>query len=480
MRRYFLPVLLSLLLAGCMVGPNFHRPCAPNTKTYTHAPQPTKTVGKTVKTQYFVSKADIPGQWWTLYHSPALNNLIVKGLANSPNLAAAKASLRQAQYTYRAQWGNLMLPQVNGTFSAQRQRFSSATIGDEFPSSIFNTFNATVNVSYTFDVFGASRRQLEALCAQVDYQNFQLQAAYLTLTSNIVTTTITIASLQAQIKATHELIQSQADQLAIVKKQFKLGGASRADVLSQDSQLASTTATLPPLQQSLAQSRHMLAILIGELPSESDIPMVELDALILPGKIPISIPSLLVRQRPDIRASEALLHAASAQVGVATANLYPQITLTGTNYGWTSPVLPHLINPANNIWGIGGQLLQPIFNGGALRYQRCAAIAAYEQAAAQYKQTVLQAFKNVADSLRAVENDAKLLQAQKWAEVSARDSLNLTLKQYRLGGVSYLNLLTAQRQYQQARIGRIQAQAARFNDTAALFQALGGGWWNVC
>ncbi len=488
--RFFIILFLALPLTACMVGPNFKSPPAPRTKQYTPAPAPTKTVsapesGSAGKAQKFLSGSDIPGQWWKLFRSPELNGLINAGIANSPNLDAAKAVLRQSRQALIAQIGTLF-PTFSLGLSAERERFSGeefgittapGTLPTPIASNIFNVFTAQVNVSYTLDVFGGLRRQIEAQKAQMDYEFFELQAAYLTLTSNIVTTAITAASLQAQIDATRELIQLQVDQLAIVKRQFDLGGASKADVLTQETQVAQTRATLPPLQQRLAQSHHAMSVLIGELPSTNRLPKIDLDKLHLPARLPVSLPSRLVGQRPDIRAAEALLHSASAQVGVATANMLPQITLTGS-YGYLNNRPAHLFSPENNVWNIIAGLTQPIFSGGSLKAKRCQAIAALQQSAAQYKQTVLQAFQNVADTLRALEHDAKTLREQKRAETAAHDALLLTQKQYKLGGVSYLSLLTVQKQYQQARISRIQAQAARYTDTAALFQALGGGWWN--
>lgn len=470
------------LLSGCMVGPDFHSPSAPKTKAYTETPRPTKTVatpaaGKAGKAQYFAAGKDLPAEWWTLFHSQEINQLISTGLANSPNLAAAQASLRQAKEAMNAQIGNLLFPALSVQAIANRQGFSDAAFGINGNNPIFNLFNPSFNIAYTLDAFGGSRRQIEALKAQVDYQAYQLEASYLTLTSNIATTAITASSLHAQIKATQELILSQEETLAIVKKQYHLGGASGADLLTQETQLAQTRATLPPLQQSFTQALHVLAVLIGAFPSETNLPPIDLEHLALPTQLPLSLPSSLARQRPDIRASEALLQAASAQIGVATANLYPQITLNGS-YGWETNVASALFSPHTAVWSLGGQILQPIFNGGALMAKRRQAIAGYEQAEAQYRQTVLQAFQNVADTLRAIENDAQAFRAQKEAEIAAKSSFLLTKKQFRLGGVSYLSLLTAERQYQQTKIGRIQAQAARYNDTVALFQALGGGWWN--
>jgi len=483
-RQFLITTLVSIVLAGCMVGPDFHSPASPKTNTYTGSPLPAKTVGtKTAsdgeKSQHFylVSGQEIPAAWWSLYHSDALNALICIGLANSPNLAAAQASLRQAEETFNAQIGTSLYPSVGVQLTGERQRLSSAGFGGDFASTTFNTYNASVNVSYTLDFFGAARRQIESLGAQIDYQNFLLEASYLTLTSNIVTTAVTIASLKAQIQATQQIIQSETDQLAIVKKQFNLGGASGSDVYSQETQLGQTRASLPPLEQSLAQNLHALSVLVGALPNENKYPELTLSQLHLPKNLPVSLPSSLVRQRPDIRASEALLHAASAQVGVATANLYPQITLTGA-YGYENQTIANIFTAHNIAWNYGASLLQPIFNGGALRAKKRAAVAGLEQAAAQYRQTVLQAFQNVADTLRALQNDAKALKAEKEAEIAAKKTLTMTQEQFKLGGVSFLSLLIAQRQYQQTRIDLIKAQAARYADTAALFQALGGGWWN--
>lgn len=489
-------LLLSALLAGCMVGPDFHAPRSPVVTRYTEYPQPKKTTyikaaGRGGKTQYFRSGEDIPSQWWRLFRSPAINAMVCKGMAQSPTITSAREALVQAEETLNAQIGSTMLPSFTYTLAGERQLTpvlsaggsaaspaTAATASGANPTgTIFNLFNATVNVAYTLDIFGGLRRQIEQLGAQVDFQCFELHAAYLTLTSNIVTTAITIASLREQIKSTRELIKLQRDSLHIIKGQFQLGGASNADVLQQESQLAATIATLPPLAQSLAQNLHALSVLLGELPSHNQLPKIDLNHLHLPTDLPISLPTLLVRQRPDIRASEALMHSAMAQIGVATANLYPSLNLTG-QYGWQSLVASALGRTATKMWNYAGTLTGPIFNGGALMATRRAAIAAYRQALANYELTVLQAFQNVADALRAIEHDAQALKAIKDAEIAAKRSLTLTQYQYKLGGVNYLSLLIAQRQYHLATINRIRAQAARYTDTVALFQALGGGWWN--
>ncbi len=465
---------------GCAVGPDFRTPEAPDTKAYTAAPLSGKTASAPVAggaEQRFILGRDIPDQWWTLFRSEALDRLIRRALAGSPTLAAARARLREAQENRRAQFGALF-PSVDANVSASRQKISGASFGQpdtSFPA--FNLYDASVNASYTLDLFGGTRRQLEALESQVDYQRYQLEGAYLTLSSNMVTSAVKEASLRAQIRATREIVAVQEKQLGTVEQQFRLGGVTRSDVLAQQAQLAQTRSTLPALERDLEQTRHQLAVLAGLLPGEAGFPAFELDALRLPQELPVSLPSSLVRQRPDIAASEALLHAASAQVGVATANLYPQITLTGS-YGSETTTLGSLFSAGAEIWSLGAGLLQPIFHGGTLTAKRRAAVAAYDQAAALYRETVLQAFQNVADVLRALDTDASTLQAQADAEAAARATMDLTEKQFQLGAVSYLSLLNAQRQHQTAIIGLVQARAARFADTAALFQALGGGWWN--
>jgi len=312
----------------------------------------------------------------------------------------------------------------------------------------------------------------------VEYQRYLLEGALLTLTANLVTTAVQEAALRAQIQATREIVAAEERQLDLVDQRFQLGGGSRPDVLAQRAQLAQTLATVPPLEKQLALTRHRLALLAGTFPGEAGgLPVFDLDGLSLPRELPVSLPSSLVRQRPDIRAAEELLHAASARIGVATANLYPQITLTGS-LGSEASKVQDLFGRGTSVWGLGAGVLQPIFRGGELTAKRRAAIAAYSLAEAQYRGTVLQAFQDVADVLRALELDAQTLKAQADAEVSAKASLDLAREGFQLGATSYLTLLNAERQHQQARIGRVQAQAARFSDTAALFQALGGGWWN--
>jgi len=428
--------------------------------------------------QRFLSGGEIPARWWELFRSEALDRWIRVALADSPTLGAAEATLRRAQEIRRARSGEL-LPSVDGNVSASRQQFSGGSFGEpNLQINPFTLYNASVNVSYTLDLFGRTRRDLEALQAQVDYQGFQLEGAYLTLASNIVTAALQEASLRGQLQATRGILATQEEQLGLIEKQFELGGIARTDVLAQRASLAQSRATLPPLEKRLSQTRHLLAILAGRFPGDAaDLPEFHLEDFRLPEELPVSLPSSLVRQRPDIRSAEELLHAASARVGVATADLYPQITLSA-RYGTEAVQVGDLFRPGTAVWGIGAGLLQPIFHGGALEATRRAEVAGFDQAAAQYRGTVLAAFRDVADVLRALEYDAMTVKAQGEAEAAARDTLDIAKKQVRYGATNYLSLLDAQRQYNLARILLVQAQAGRFADTAALFQALGGGWWN--
>jgi len=467
------------LLAGCAVGPDFHRPAAPDTTGYTAEPLPSETAHAEVhggEAQRFAAGEDIPAQWWTLFHSAPLNALIERALRANPDVAAAQAALRQARENVYAGEG-AFFPSVDGDLSATRERGSGASFGLKGPVSIFGVSTAAVSVSYPLDVFGGTRRQVESLEAQAEFQRFQLEATYLTLTANVATAAIQEASLRAQIAATREIIDAESQELEVLQRQLELGGAAKTAVLAQAATLAQIRATLPPLEKQLAQVRDELAALTGRFPADEPVERFELASMELPQTLPVSLPSALVEQRPDVRASEAQLHSASAQIGVAVANMLPQLTLTG-QMGATATPISSLFGPGTGIWSLGAGLVQPLFHGGELLHQKRAAEAAFDHAAAQYRSTVLAAFQNVADTLRALESDANALNAQVVSERSAADSLDLAREQFQLGAISYLSLLTAEQTYQQARIGLVQAQANRFADTAALFQALGGGWWN--
>jgi NodT family efflux transporter outer membrane factor (OMF) lipoprotein len=474
---------LALALAGCAVGPDFKTPPPPQvadaSHPYTPVPVPAQTAsapGIGGGSQRLAMGQDIPAQWWQLFRSEPLDLLIRSALTQSPTLASAQATLRQAQENYEADAGKKLVPSLSGQLGAQRERQSPAE-GGVPGHNVFSVYNASVNVSYTIDAFGATRRELEGLQAAVDYQRYQVEAAYLSLTANVVTTAIQEASLRAQLRATNDVIEAESKSFDLVQKQARLGAIARSTLLSQQAQLAQTRATVPGIEKALAQTRQQLSVYAGRLPGDPGLPEFTLESLQLPGNVPVSLPSELLRQRPDIRASEALLHQASAQVGVATANLYPQISLSGS-FGSQALRADKLFSAGTLAWSVGAGLVQPIFNGGSLQASKRAAVAGYDAAAAQYRQTVLNAFLGVANTLRALDLDAVALQAQAEAASLARQQMDLVDRQFRIGAVSYLTLLDAQRTYQQTQVTLAQAQAARYADTAALFQALGGGWWN--
>jgi len=472
--------LAATVLCGCAVGPDFHTPAAPPTDHYLAGAPIEHTAGSAAElgeAQTLIIDEDIPAQWWQLFHSEPLDALVRTALHDSPTIDAAAAALRAAQEGYVAQRGALF-PQVSAQFEVQREAEPGAAFGlPELGTSTFTLFDAGVNVTYNFDVFGATRRQLEAAAAQSEYQRWELEGARLALAGNVVTTAITAASLNDQIVATNDILATERDQLRIIVRQREAGAAAQVDVLTQQAQVSQLEATLPGLQKALAQAGHRLAVLSGHTPDQANTTGLTLSALTLPTQLPVSLPAKLVRQRPDVRASESQLHQASAQAGVATANLYPQLTLSGAIASETTSITD-LFSAGTAAWNIGGSLMQPLFQGGTLRAKRRQAFAELDQATAQYRGTVLSALQDVADTLRALEADALALQADVQAEAAAHDSLEITRRQFQAGGTSYVNLLIAQRQYAQARLTRIQGQMARLTDTAALLQSLGGGWWN--
>jgi NodT family efflux transporter outer membrane factor (OMF) lipoprotein len=473
--RILAAVLVPALLSACAVGPDFLRPSVPQAAGYTPEKLAPQTAAADIhggEAQRFVGDLDIPGQWWTLFHSQALTALVAQAIEANPSLDAAKAALREAQENVYAEQGALF-PTVGATVSTEREKAGVA--GFPGASSIFSVHTADLSVSYPVDVFGGTRRQIEELVAQADDERFQLEAAYLTLTANVVTAAVTEASLRGQIAATMEIIEIETQELEVLQRQLALGGATKSAVLQQAATLAQERATLPVLQKQLAQERNLLADLAGRFPSQEVGETFELDGLELPQDLPVSLPSRLIEQRPDVRSSEALLHASSAAIGVAIANQLPQLTLSAT-FGSSSSGA--LFSPGTGIWSAAASLSQTLFDAGALQHKKLAVVAAYDQSAAQYRSTVLAAFEDVANALRALQSDADALRAQLAAERAAADSLALAREQYRAGGIPYLSLLTAEQTYQQARISLVQAQASRFADTAALFQALGGGWWN--
>ncbi|MEO7205978.1 MAG: efflux transporter outer membrane subunit [Steroidobacteraceae bacterium] len=468
------------LLAGCAVGPNFKRPAAPDVNDYVATPLSTTTSTPNAvagESQRFASGADIAADWWTLFHSAPLNELIDRSLSSNHDLKAAQAALKVAKENMLAQRG-AYYPSVSTNFDATRQR-QSGQISPALNSNTFlyNLFTPQVSVSYVPDVFGLNRRTVESLQAQEQEARFQMIATYTTLTSNVVVAAIQAGSTQMQIDATHELIESAGKTLKILRYRLDKGYASGLDVAAVEAQLAQFAATLPPLMKQEAQLRDQLAVLAGRFPSEQPMVNFDLSTLQLPQDLPVSLPSKLVSQRPDVLQAEANLHDASAKIGIAIANRLPNIVLSA-NAGSSAAEMSQLFTTGTGFWGIGASLTAPIFQGGTLLHQERAAKAAYEQAAEQYRSTVMTAFQNVADTLTALQQDADAVKAAANAADSAKVTLDLTRRQWQSGYAGYLALLSAQQAYQQGRIGLIQAQASRFADTAALFQALGGGWWH--
>jgi NodT family efflux transporter outer membrane factor (OMF) lipoprotein len=462
------------------VGPDFLHPAAPGVDRYTSEPLPAKTGSADVKggeAQAFVQDMDIPGEWWMLFHSKALNDLIGQALKSNPDLEAAQAALRGAWENVYAQQG-AFFPSVDANFNPTRQKIAKELTSPlASNSTIYSLHTAQVSVAYTIDVFGGNRRQVESLKAQADSQRFQLEAAYLTLTSNVVAGAIEEAALRGQIAAAERIIEIQRQSLDLLQRQYKLGQVAQADVVAQQAALAQTETTLPPLEKQLAQQRDLLSRLAGRFPSEALAEKFELSSLELPQELPLSLPSKLVAQRPDVRSAEEQLHAASAEIGVSVANRLPNIMLSA-DLGSVATQVSQLFTSGTGFWALAGNVTQPVFQGGTLLHKQRAAEAAYDQAFAQYRGCVLSAFQNVADSLHAVRCDADALRAAVAAEEAAAKSLAIARTQLELGDVSYLALLNAEQTYQQAVMNRVQALANRYIDSAALFQALGGGWWN--
>lgn len=467
--------LSFIALYGCAVGPDFKSPAAPATVSYTRDVMPTSTEAAG-NTQTFVHADTALPNWWTQFNSDALNRLVDDALRHSPTLAQAQAKLTEARENYVAQAGATEYPSVDASFSTTRQKVDLGSYGiTTVPSpGPFTLYDASVSISYALDIFGGNRRSLEALMAQKDYEAYELDAARLSLAGNVVTTAIHRASLRQQVDLTTQLADMQAQQLSIVEARFAAGGVSELDVRSQRTLVAQTRASLPPLATQLAQADHQLAVLAGITPSQADFDDITLDSLHLPATVPVTLPSTLARERPDIRASEALVHQASANVGVATANLYPQFSISAS-IGSERTRMADVLNSLN-VWNIGLNLTQPLFRGGELHAKKRAAQADYDAALAGYRETVLQALQQVADALQALNNDASTLNDRGDAALEAEKSLTIAQAQYAAGGVSRFSLLDTQRSTLQTTLDESRAQADRLSDTAALFQALGRGW----
>jgi NodT family efflux transporter outer membrane factor (OMF) lipoprotein len=469
-------------LAACAVGPTFRRPSAPTAPGYGSAPIQGDTAaapGNAGAVQHFVAGMDIPGEWWTLFQSAKLTRLVDQALKANPDIGAAQAALRQAHELYLAQW-TALLPLVQGNLNVTRAQFPSNTLTSPTvaSSSTYNLYTAQLSLSYAPDVFGLTRRTIEGAKAGVEAARFQLQATYVTLSSNVVVDAVQEASLRGQIAATERLLQLQQQLTETARRQRALGSATELDVLSQEAALAQTAQTLPPLQKQLGQVRDALTALLGRLPSDEPSETFGLDELALPADLPVSLPAKLVEQRPDVRQAEENLHAASAAAGVALANMLPQFSIDA-GLGSSALMLGQLFSPYTGFWDLGASLTQTLFDSGALLHRRRAADAALDQAAEQYRAAVILACQNVADTLRALQTDAEALRASAAAEQAAQSTLDLARRQYALGSITQVAVLNAEQSYGQAELALVQAQAGRLADTAALFQSLGGGWWNL-
>jgi NodT family efflux transporter outer membrane factor (OMF) lipoprotein len=498
------PLLLSVAVfaASCAVGPSYHRPEAPADAGYAPAPLPETSASAPIhggEAQRLVSGRDIPFEWWELFKSPALNALVERAFRANPTLASAQAALTQAQELVYAQQG-YFFPTVAANYDFERQKIAGNLTLDNAPGVegngdnllppvqdlnnyphthplFYDLHTAQLTVGFVPDVFGANYRQVETLAAQTEVQRFALEATYITLASNVVAAAIQGASVRAQIEATRQIIAADEKSLQILRDQFRLGFAMRVDVAAQEAALGQAKMLLPPLQMQLEQTRDLLRALAGNLPNQEVPETFELDALQLPPELPLSLPAKIIEQRPDVRAAEAQLHAANAQVGVAVAAMLPQFSITG-NAGGNADQFAWMFRSGGPFFTIVAGVTQPIFEGGTLLHTKRAASAALKEAAAQYQSTVIAAYQNVADTLHASLSDADALAADVEAENSAKVTYDLTRRQMEVGYVNYLALLSAETTYNQALLTRVQAQATRYGDSIALFQALGGGWWN--
>ncbi|WP_258956671.1 efflux transporter outer membrane subunit [Legionella sainthelensi] len=474
-------VLVFFLLSNCTVGPDYKRPTQILPQSYTKKLLGKKTPATATKmgeAQYFAPNKELPKQWWQLFHSKDLDDVVLASIQHNPTVTSAQESLSIALENAYAGKGAL-LPFVGSSFSPTYQQtakiLTSVLASNQY---LYSLFTGQLYVSYTPDVFGGTRRQIESLVAQVEVQHFQLEATYLTLTTNVVNAVIQEAALREQITVTQHMIAAQKKLLAILKQQLKLGDTALSNVATQQAALAASEAMLPPLEKQLAIQRDLLNALTGRFPDDQNTPQFRLSSLHLPRELPLSVPAKLLENRPDIRAAEAQMHAANALIGVAIANRLPNVTInsSGTNLGSAATTIGTLLQSNTQFWAMAGIITQPIFDAGTLRHKQRAAEANYRQAAADYRATVINAFQNVADTLKAIQSDAISLKTASNAERAAFTSLNIARRQFALGDSSTVGLILNEITYQQARLNLIQAQANRLADTVALFQALGGGW----
>jgi NodT family efflux transporter outer membrane factor (OMF) lipoprotein len=464
-------VALAAGLAGCAVGPNFQTSAAPTSTGYGPGEPAAPIPGQAVE-----RGARPAADWWRAFGSPELDALVREALAANPDLKSADAALRQAHELLAAQRGAL-LPGVDASYQAQRAKTSNALspVLAEPESPIYSLHTAQIEVSYVLDVFGGTRRAVEQAAAQAEALRFQYEAARQALIANVVAGAVQEASLRRQLEAAEAQAAALRDILAFTRRQAELGALGQADVAAAETTLAQADQAVPPLKKALEQQKTALAVLLGREAGGAPAPEIDLDRLALPKDLPLAMPAQLVRQRPDIRAAEANLHAASAAVGVAVAARLPNISLSAVA-GGASPILSTLTSGGNDFWTLSAGVTQPIFEGGSLLHRQKAAEAALDQAKAQYRSTVLTALKNVADTLGALQTDSEALRAAVTADEAAQRSLLFSRRQLELGQIGGLAERSAEQAAAQARSARAAAEAARYADTAALFQAVGGDW----
>ncbi len=474
-----LPFAVLILLSSCAVGPDYQRPDVLGdvgikddafkvSLTMDESLPEVVAMGETQK--FTLNK--VQAKWWKSFGSEKLNQLVEQGLKSSPTLQAANAKLEQAKQTYEAQAGSSLYPQVSLGAGGTRQRINKAAFGLPSSSSTYTLYNAGLNLGYRFDLFGTNRRLLEALAAEAAYQKHQFEAARLSLIANIVSSAMMQAQLAEQLDANRNILQALEEQLAMTKQRFALGAVGQYEVASLESSVEQFRANIPQLQNGLARQRHALALLTGQAPNSNQLPSFQLADFSLPQELPLLIPSELLQQRPDILASEALLQAANAKYGMSVSRMYPQLNLSA-NVGSQALTTSGLFGAETLVWGLAGQLTQPLFNAGLPAESR-AAKAGYEAVAANYRQTILQAFQGVADVLSALDYDAQSLHAQTKAMQAAQDAVKLVQQEYEAGAASYAQVLASKQQLEQARVALIAAQTRRLIDTTALYQAMGG------
>lgn len=470
--RPFVTAAAAIFLAGCVPMTRFQRPELPDTRSYgSEAPPAVFGDASAGTAQWLLPEAPLPDEWWRSFESDALDRIVRQALDANRTLAAAAASLEQAQELANARAGG-RLPQVELAAGVGRQKYGAQFLGTLPKPPPFTYFAAGPAVSYTLDYTGAIGHAIERQQALARYQQQQLVAARLAVSGNVVLQALQSASLQAQLDAVDELLERDRQILRLVRIAFENGSVSRLDVTSAESQLATDQTLVPPLRKAIGVARNALALLLGSSPGQASIPALDLSRITLPAELPLSVPSELARHRPDILAAEAQLHAATAALGIAQGNLYPHLTLTAST-GFQSVAMGDLFDGGSGVWGLAAGLVAPLFDGGTLRAEKRAAAAQVKASAANYEQTVLSALTQVANSLQALEQDAALLQAQSAAQASARETAELTRRAYEEGEVGVLQVLDAERRYQQARLGYIRALAERYSDTAEFFLALG-------